>query len=224
MAEINVRNETDIEGGFFIEGVPGAGLASKIAADHVIDALEMELYATVSADGLPEVMIFEEGSRHLRPPVRIFADEDTGLYVLTSDILISPVNVDDFAECVVDWLADNGITPLLLSGLPADVEESSLYGVVTGDGDDILAGTDIALPRQTGLVGGPTGAVMYTIAEREMDGACLVVETDPQFPDPEAAKTLLERGVEPIVGFDVDTEVLMDRRSRSGTRSRSWRR
>ncbi|MFB6265695.1 MAG: proteasome assembly chaperone family protein, partial [Candidatus Nanohaloarchaea archaeon] len=205
MAEINVRNEVDIEGGFFVEGVPGAGLAGKIAADHLIDTLDMDLHATVEAEGLPEVMIFEEGDRHLRPPVRIFADEGTGIYALTSDVLISPVESGDFPELVVDWMEGSDITPLMLSGLPADDGEKEIYGVEVGE-EEMLDEAGIDVPDQTGLVGGPTGAMLQEMAKREMDAVCLVVETDPQFPDPIAAKRLIDGGVEKLLDFDVDTE------------------
>lgn len=210
MSEINVQNEVDIDEGFFIEGVPGVGLASKIAADHLIDTLDMELYATVEADGLPEVMIFEEGSRKLRPPVRIFADEETGLYALTSDVLVSHVDVEDFADLFVDWMEENNVMPLLLSGLPSGDEEKDIYGVTTGGGERVLEEAGIEAPEQTGIVGGPTGAMMHAAEERGIDAVCLVVETDPQFPDPIAAQTLVDRGVEEIVGFDVETEVLAE--------------
>ncbi|MDY6774108.1 MAG: PAC2 family protein [Candidatus Nanohaloarchaea archaeon] len=211
MARINVRNEVDIEDGFFIEGVPGAGLAGKIAADHLIENLDMELHATVEAEGLPEVLIFEEGDRHLRPPVRIFADEDTGIYALTSDVLISPVESGDFSGVLVDWIEENSITPLMLSGLPSkDEGDKKLYGVEVGE-EEMLDEADIGVPDQTGLVGGPTGAMLHELEKRGMDGACLVVQTHPQFPDPIAAKRLVDGGVEKLVDFDVDTEVLEER-------------
>ncbi|MDY6761573.1 MAG: PAC2 family protein [Candidatus Nanohaloarchaea archaeon] len=212
MSEIRVQNEVDIEDGYFIEGVPGVGLASKIATDHVIDRLDMTLHATVHADGLPEVMIFEEGGRELRPPVRIFVDEDSGLYAFTSDVLISPVDVDGFADLIVEWLESNGVMPLLLSGLPSSEEDDDkqLYGVGAGDADDILENAGIAAPDQTGLIGGPTGAMIYEAADRGMDAVGLVAETDPQFPDPIAAQLLLDDGVEQIVDIEVDTEVLVE--------------
>ncbi|MFB6295061.1 MAG: proteasome assembly chaperone family protein [Candidatus Nanohaloarchaea archaeon] len=212
MSEVRVHEEVDIDEGYFIEGVPGVGLASKIATDHIIDRLDMTLHATVQADGLPEVMIFEEGSRGLRPPVRIFADEETGLYAFTSDVLISPVDVDDFAALLVDWMEENSVMPLLLSGLPSaqEDEEKRLYGVGTGAADDILEEAGIDAPKQTGLIGGPTGAMMHEAADRGLDAVGLVAETDPQFPDPIAARHLIDDGVEKIIEFDIETEVLVE--------------
>lgn len=210
MVEVKVRNEVDIEGGFFIEGVPGVGLASKIATDHLIDRLDMELYATVEAEGLPEVMIFEEGSRGLRPPVRIFVDEETGIFALTSDVLISHVDVEDFAGMMVDWMEEEAITPILLSGMPSTEEQKKVYGVATGGAGEILEEAGIDAPSRTGIIGGPTGAMIHAAEKRDLDAVGLVVDTDPQFPDPIAAQLLIDGGVEKIAGFDVETDVLTE--------------
>ena len=47
--------------------------------------------------------------------------------------------------------------------------------------------------------------------EADFDAVALVVESDPQFPDPEAARILLEKGIEPVVGVDVEVSELVDR-------------
>jgi uncharacterized protein len=39
----------------------------------------------------------------------------------------------------------------------------------------------------------------------------LIVESDPRFPDPEAARVLLVEGIEPLAGVEVDTDDLVDR-------------
>ena len=41
-------------------------------------------------------------------------------------------------------------------------------------------------------------------------GVGLIVDADPQFPDPAAARVLLEDGIEPLTGVDVGTEKLLD--------------
>jgi len=39
----------------------------------------------------------------------------------------------------------------------------------------------------------------------------LIVETDAQFPDPEAARVLIREGLEPLTGLSVPTEELVGR-------------
>lgn len=210
MSRVTVRNEVDLDDPWLVEGLPGVGLASKIATDHLISELDMVHHASVTADGLPEVMIFEEGERTLRPPVRIFADPETDLLVLSSDVIVSPVTAEEFAATVTDWIQDVGARPLFLSGLPSDADEKELFGVTTGD-SSLLDGTDIPEPSEPGLVGGPTGALLHHADDAGIPGACLVVSTDPQFPDPAAARILIDDGIEEIAGFDVPTQELTER-------------
>jgi uncharacterized protein len=39
----------------------------------------------------------------------------------------------------------------------------------------------------------------------------LIVESDPRFPDPEAARVLIKNGIEPLVGIEVPVDDLVDR-------------
>ncbi|MFB6167170.1 MAG: proteasome assembly chaperone family protein [Candidatus Nanohaloarchaea archaeon] len=211
MSEIEIKREVGIEEPFFIEGLPGTGLASKIAADHVVDKLDMEFFATVEADGLPDVMIFEEDERDLKEPVRMYVDEESGLVALTSDVLVSAVDVDDFASTVVEWIEGRNAKPLFLSGFPSGAEDKGVYGVTTGEAGKMLEDADIEPPKQRGVVGGPTGALLHNSEKKGIEAACLVVDTDPQFPDPVAARMLIDQGVEPIAGFDIGTDELTER-------------
>ena len=57
---------------------------------------------------------------------------------------------------------------------------------------------------------GPTGALIAAAGETDLDAAGLIVQTNPQFPDPEAARAILEHGVGPIADVDVDTSALVE--------------
>lgn len=206
-----VRSDIELDDPFLVEGLPGLGLASKIAADHLIDALDMEPYAAVEAEGLPEVAMFEAGDHAVRPPVQLFASAEHDLLVLTADVLVSPLYAQDFSDLVVGWIAEQEVTPLFCAGLPVDEDTNRLYGVSTGGAAGMLDDADVAPPDGPGLVGGPTGALLRAADDRGMEAAGLIVETDPQFPDPAAARVLIDDGVEPIAGFDIETDVLTER-------------
>jgi uncharacterized protein len=111
------------------------------------------------------------------------------------------------------WFLDNEVEPVYLSGLPVEEKSTppSLYGLGVGDGLDRLAATDAEDPPEAGLVSGPTGALMSHALEHDLPATGLVVETDPQFPDPEAARRIIVDGVAPITGLDVPTDELVDR-------------
>lgn len=194
-----------------VEGLPGVGLVGKIAADHLVETFEMTEYASVHCEGLPEIAVYREGDGQVKPPVRLYADEERDLLVLQSDAPVSTSAADEFATCLTGWLADNDVTPIYLSGMPAKRDgAASMYGIATGDGQRLLDEVDIGAPSIDGAVTGPTGALLHAAGIRGMTGLGLVVEADKQFPDPAASQVLLRDGVGPLAGIDVDTDALIE--------------
>ena len=123
----------------------------------------------------------------------------------------SPQSASDFASCVVSWLADNDVFPVFLSGRPAETDDvPELSGIATGGAGSILDDIDVDLPSESGFVSGPTGARLNRAGERDLDSVGLVVESDPNFPDPEAARVLLQDGIEPIADLDVNVDQLVE--------------
>lgn len=212
MAHVSIAADLDLDAPTLVEGLPGVGLVGKIAADHLVSTYEMTYYGAIHCDGLPEVATYRGESSALRPPVRLYGDEERNLLVLQSDVPVSPQSADDFASCLTDWLADRDVTPLYISGLPneKDEEPPELYGVATGNGEDLLDDGGIVPPRESGLVSGPTGALLYEAGTRDLTSVGLIVEASPQFPDPEAARAVLRHGITPLTDLEVDTEKLVE--------------
>lgn len=212
MAHVQIRREdVELDSPTMIEGLPGVGLVGKIAADHLVDALDMTHYASCRCDGLPEVAVFGEGDSTYEPPVRIYADEDRDLLALQSDVPVSPNAADEFATCLTGWLGEQDATPLCVSGLPAEKDGvPDLYGVANGGATAVLDEHDIASPAESGVISGPTGALLYEADRTDLDAVGLVVEANRNFPDPEAARVVLLEGLGPIADVEVDTEHLVE--------------
>ena len=213
MGSITVRNDVDLDEPILVEGLPGIGLVGKIAVDHLVDELDMVYHASIDCDGLPEVAIYREDERDIQPPVRLYADEERDLVALQSDVPVSPSRAPDFAECLTTWMEELGATPVFLSGRANEKEAGeipSVYGVATGDGAQLLDELDVDRPTETGVVSGPTGALLNRAGRIGLDAVGLIVESDPQFPDPEAARMLIEHGINPITEIDLDTDSLVE--------------
>jgi len=210
MAHVEVhRDDIELDAPTLVEGLPGVGLVGKLAADHLVDAFDMVHYGTARCEGLPEIAVYSDGEPDVRGPVRIYADAERDLLVLQSDAPVSPEAAQSFAGCLVEWFDANDVTPLFLSGMPSERDGApSLYGIATGEGAGLLAEADVPTPTESGAITGPTGALVHEAQRVGLTGVGLVVEADPQFPDPEAAGALLEAGIEPLAGVEVDTETL----------------
>ncbi|WP_299236692.1 proteasome assembly chaperone family protein [Natronomonas sp.] len=213
MSRVQIHaDHIDLDEPVLVEGLPGAGLVGKIAADYLVETLEMECYGAFHCEGLPRVAVYEGDSSAVRPPVRLYADEATDLVVLQSDVPVSPTQASEFAGCVTGWVESNGAFPLYLSGLPEDKTGTpELYGIATGDAESTLDDAGIVPPRGGGMVSGPTGALLHRATEVGLDAVGLIVQTEAQFPDPEAARTILVHGVGPIAGVEIDTDRLVER-------------
>jgi len=208
MAQIRSVDDLELDSPFLVEGLPGVGLVGQIIADHLDETLGMSYHAAVDCESLPQVAVFDEGVHDVQPPVRILADEENDVVVLQSDVPVSP-NSEGFVDCLIDWVDERDVTPLFISGLPARPEGTpSLFGVSTGGGERLLG--EIEPPEQGGVVSGPTGALLKEADDRGIDAVGLVVETDPKFPDPAAARVVIEQGFEPITGVEVGTDELVE--------------
>ena len=209
MTEINVmRNEIDISEFYLIEGLPGVGLVAKIVTDYLVDLLEMETYAQVFDSDLSNVVVFEREDSDAKSAMRIMVNEEENILVLKSDSPIS-ANNNQLNLALMDWIDSNDLKPIFQVGLPLDVEEGEnhLFHIETGNFESSVK-ERLNKPPVAGGVGGPTGALLNSALERNIDSLTLVVESDPNFPDPAAAKILIDKGIEPITGISVDTSNL----------------
>ena len=210
MAHVEIhRDDVELDAPTLVEGLPGVGLVGKLAADHLVDAFDMVHYGTARCDGLPEIAVYRDGDPTVKSPVRLYADPERDLLVLQSDAPVSPEAAESFAGCLVTWFGERDVTPVFLSGMPSEREtDPSMYGIATGDGAELLETADIDVPTESGAITGPTGALVHECQRVARTGVGLVVEADPQFPDPEAASVLLRAGIGPLADVAVDTDTL----------------
>lgn len=213
MVEIRTRDDVSLNDPVLIEGMPGVGLVGKIAADHVLEQLDMVEYGEIIFDGPPTAVMFDEGDRGVKSAVRLFADPDTDTVVLQSSIPFEVVQGGAFVTAFTEWVDEQDVLPLYLSGVatetePGDVPE--LHGLATGEASSYLDDADVAPPAKNGLIQGPGGAFLFGAKDAGVDAVGLMVESDPRFPDPQGAKTLIDKGIEPIADVTVDTERLVE--------------
>jgi len=215
MAHVEIaREDIELDSPVLIEGLPGVGLVGKLATDHVVDSFGMAYYGHIGCPGLPRVAIYHEHERAVLPPVRLYADEERDLLALQSEVPVSPTEVSDFAECVTGLLESENALPLYFTGLGTGVEgtdERQLFGIATGEGDAILVEQGIDPPAETGVWSGPTGALLHRAEMVGQEAIGIIVESDPQFPDPEAACVLLEEVVNPVADVEIDVSALRER-------------
>lgn len=214
MVEIHVTDESvDPRGYTLIEGMPGVGLVGKLAADHIIDRLDMTAFATVRGEGIPPVTVFDGGDRGVNSPIRLYADEERELLALRSDVPVHVMDAPAFSENLTEWETEHDVLPIYLGGLAEERDADtvpSVEGLGVGEGKEVLDSVAVAPPEDGGMISGPCGALLTNARDQELDAVGLLVDTDPRFPDPQGAHALVKNGINPIADVDVDTERLVD--------------
>lgn len=202
MAHVTTENpDLSLDEPMLVDGLPGEGLIGKLIADPLSE-FDMEYYAGVYCEGVPPVAAYRPGDSEARPGIQLYADADHDLLVLVSDISVPTSGAPAFAGCLTDWLRNDDVTPVYVSGLSvegmSDEERSpTVYGISTGDGDQLLSDGNVEPSEDAGMVTGPTGALINQASDEDVDGVGLLVETDGSLPDFDAAQDLLDRGIEP---------------------------
>ncbi|WP_049925737.1 proteasome assembly chaperone family protein [Halopiger goleimassiliensis] len=192
-----------------IEGLPGHGLVAAIAVDQITEQLDLEHYGNVAADAFPPVVTFEDGL--VQDLVRVYAGTDPDVLTLESDLPLPQAAHEPLANCVLEDLADEFERAIFLAGAPAQSEEEigDVTGVATTDAIKAeLREAGIEVPEEPGLVGGITGALVRECYQADVPAALLIVRSHPYLPDPQAAKSVIENALEPLVEFDIDTTAL----------------
>jgi len=192
-----------------IERLSGHGLVASIAVDQVTTQLALEHCGNITADEFPPVVTFEDGL--VQDRVRVYAGADPGVITLQSDLALPQPSFEPLSQCVLKDLADEFGRAIFFAGAPAESEEQlgDVTGVATTEEiKEDLADAGIEIPGESGAVSGITGALVREWYQADVPAALLIVRSHPYLPDPQAAKSVIETALEPLVDFDIDTTQL----------------
>ncbi len=194
-----------------IEGLPGHGLVAAIAVDQLTEQLGLEHCGNIVSDDFPPVVTFDDGL--VQDLVRVYSGSEPAVMTLQSDLALPPQAHEPLSACVLSELADEFSRAIFLAGAPAESEEA--IGEVSGVATTKAIKTDlvdagIPVPDEPGLVGGVTGALVRECYQADVPAALLIVRSHPFLPDPQAAKSVIETALEPLVEFDIETTALDD--------------
>ncbi|WP_433629410.1 proteasome assembly chaperone family protein [Halomicrococcus sp. NG-SE-24] len=208
---VTFQQLTDIEADSptLIEGLPGHGLVASIAVDQITEQLGLQYHGNIQSTEFPPVTTFEDG--RVREPVRVYAGSEPPMMTLQSDVAIQPNAFDALGRCVIETLTDEFDRAIFLAGAPAQSEEEhgDVVGVATTDDVEVaLDAADIELAHGSGMVAGVTGSLVHDCYQADIPTALLVVQANPYLPDPNAARSVIENALEPLVDFDIDTTKL----------------
>ena len=191
-------------------GLPGPGLVGTIALGYAIQSKNMKEVGYVVPRALPPVLVIHNGEP--KSPVRLYINND--FVALISETPVPLKTYRELAAQIVGWAAQKKIQLLIsLAGIGVqdrvEVSKPQVFGIGgTADVRDLLKFRGFPLLEE-GFVAGPQAIVLDECIDKKMPVAVLLAQSHPNFPDPAAAASMLER-LNQAFGFNVDLKRLAE--------------
>ena len=194
-----------------IIGFPDVGLVGSIAALHLVERLKMKVIGHIESDNLPPAVVVHDS----RPEnlIRIYGMKN--IIVLISEFPLFPSIVREISDALGEWFKSRGLEmELILGGIPhpqrLEIKSPGVYGMgTTKEMDDILHKNEIKFFEE-GIIIGANGVMLRKCLDEKIPALYLLAESHYNFPDPEAAASILTV-LNKITGLDVDVKELVEK-------------
>lgn len=207
-----------------VVGFPSHGLVGGIAAQYLIETLQMDLVAALHSDRFPPTVAVVDGVAV--SPVQVWAGaercgldgECEQLLVVKSDIAPAAELYVPMAEAILRWAKGRGVRlGVVLEGvssLEAEGDFVNVAGLVSPGARGLLGRKAFDVLEEARLVSGASAAFLAKATEVGVPVLALFTNASPQYPDAKAAAKLLT-AMDPLVPHvTIDPEPLRERAER----------
>jgi uncharacterized protein len=197
LEEVEICNfeDVDLKGATVIAGFPSIGLVSTIAANYLIDALNLNQIGCVTSSQFPALSVVHTGEP--LSPVRIYAGEqgyNKKIVVFVSEFKPKPNLINSISETIMKWANDKDCK-LLISPEGMVVEGKSVEGGEqveayaigsTENARNMLLEKKIA-QFKNGIIAGVSGVLLNIGKQQNFNVISILAEAHPNYPDAKAA-------------------------------------
>ena len=187
--------DVDLKGATVIAGFPSIGLVSTIAANYLIDALDLKQIGCVTSSQFPALSVVHTGEP--LSPVRIYSGTQSNgekIVVFVSEFKPKPNLISSISEAIMNWATENGckllISPegMVVEGKEVDSEEEAeAYAIgSTENARGMLV--EKKIPQfKNGIIAGVSGVLLNIGKQSNFDVISILAEAHPNYPDAKAA-------------------------------------
>ncbi len=202
--------DVDLQGATVIAGFPSIGLVSTIAANYLIDALNLNQIGCMQSSHFPALSVVHTGEP--LSPVRIYAgDRVTGdkIVVFVSEFKPKPHLINSISDAIMKWATEKKCK-LLISpeGMVVEGKSSKDEGVsdayAIGSTDSarrMLIAKNIA-QFKNGIIAGVSGVLLNIGKQSDFEVISILTEAHPNYPDARAAASAIN-----VIATITDTEI-----------------
>lgn len=197
MDDVHIVNfeEIDLKGAIVIAGFPSIGLVSTIAANYLIDALNLNQIGCVTSSQFPALSVVHTGEP--LSPVRIYAGSQGShkkIVVFVSEFKPKPNLINAISETIMNWATEQGcklmISPegMVVEGKSSEGEEEvEAYAIgSTESAREMLTEKKIA-QFKNGIIAGVSGVLLNIGKQQGFEVISILAEAHPNYPDAKAA-------------------------------------
>ena len=208
--EIVDFEDMDLQGATVIAGFPSIGLVSTIAANYLIDALNLRQIGALDSSHFPALSVVHTGEP--LSPVRIYAGAQSNgekIVVFVSEFKPKPNLINSISNAIMKWATEKKckmlISPegMVVEGKNADSEETAgAYAIgSTGDVRNMLAMKNIT-QFKNGIIAGVSGVLLNKGKQSDFDVISILTQAHPNYPDAKAAAAAIN-----VIALIIDLEI-----------------
>ncbi len=200
---VNFMERPELENAVLIEGLPGVGNVGKLAAEHIVEELELVKFAEIYSKYLPpQVIVGDNGLISLVKHDMYYKKREGDLpdiVLLTGDYQgLTPEGQYELSNRTVELALDLGVEKIFTLGgygVIKLIEEPGVLGAVTNteimkDLEDI--GVEFKKGEPSSGIIGASGLLLGLGHLKGITGICLMGETSGYFVDPRSARSVLK--------------------------------
>jgi uncharacterized protein len=192
-------------------GLPDVGLVGLIATSYLISELNPEETAYMASDLLPPVVVLHEGLPHA--PLRVYGNKE--FIAVISELAIPASALNTVMRELVNWGQTKKVKMMVsMGGIPTQnrqaIVEPKVYGAAsTKELLDVLRKKGLTVLKE-GYMVGPQALTMRYCAEKKIPAIALLAQSFYNYPDPEAAATVLKE-LSKVTEIAIDTSKLLEK-------------
>ena len=211
--DICIFEEIDLSDATVIAGFPSIGLVSTIAANYLIDALNLKQIGCLNSPHFPALSVVHTGEP--LSPVRIYSGEkpDAGkIVIFVSEFKPKPNLINAISTKIMEWVNQKKCKILISpEGMVVERGEESnnkaqkdieAYAIAsTTSSRNMLISKEI--PQfKNGIIAGVSGVLLNIGKQSKFDVISILAEAHPNYPDARAAAAAIN-----VMGAIMDVEI-----------------
>ena len=213
--------EVDLKDATVIAGFPSIGLVSTIAANYLIDALNLKQIGCVTSSQFPALSVVHTGEP--LSPVRIYYGSQGGgrkLVVFVSEFKPKPNLINSISETIMNWVSENKckllISPegMVVEGKGGEGEGNvEAYAIGSTESSRNMLLTKNIPQFKNGIIAGVSGVLLNLGKQIKVDVISILAEAHPNYPDARAAAAAINV-IALIMGMDINVTPLYEESER----------